>query len=223
MSESCRAESFAVVVNHHRTKDNLITSVPIHIANGEVVVTIAKPRAGAVIGIPTPALRQLVGGWINIQGTHLVLGVATTSQEDAGLASVQIRSTKIVLGRAVTRVVLTPYSRIVAFATLETWEWVCHRGVGCCLVVIVVRNGSLTIHIEQVFSTISGVFITWRHIAHVTHLDDRTIGSVDDHIVCTTHQALSLSVHVPVEADKIPLLIRTSHQGQGQSTKDVCR
>ena len=129
VSQSGGAESLAVVVYHHGTEDNLIASIPIDITNGEVVESVAKPWTAAIVGVPAPALSQLVGVGIYIEGTHLVAGVATASKKDAGLASVEIRCTEIVFGRAVSGIVLSPNGGIVTFITLETWKRICHRGV----------------------------------------------------------------------------------------------
>ena len=112
----------------------------------------------------------------------------------------------------VTSIVLAPYSGVVTLSTFKARQRICHRSIGSCLGVIIIRNGGLTVHVKQVFSTIARIFIAWRHIIHVTHLDDGSIGRMDNHVVSTTHQAFSLTVHIPVETDEIPLFIRTCHE-----------
>ena len=64
---------------------------------------------------------------IHIQGTHLVAGIAATAQEDAGMASVQIRCTKVMLARSVTRIIRSPCGSIIGFTILETRERIVHR------------------------------------------------------------------------------------------------
>ena len=136
---SSGAETFTIIVDNHRTEDDFITSVPIDIADGEVVEAVAIPWAcPSLIIAPRPRFAdgQLMGGWIDIEGAHLVLGVATTSEEDAGLASIQIRSTEIVLAGAVPSVVLPPHYRIVALSCFKTRQRIIHRGESggcvCC-------------------------------------------------------------------------------------------
>ena len=120
MTKARGRESIARIVNDHRAEYDLITSVHIHIGNGEVMETITKPRRIAVVAIPAPTLRQLVGLLVHIEGTELMTRVTTTSQEDAGITTIQIRCTKVMLGGTVARIAGTPHRSIVALATFKT-------------------------------------------------------------------------------------------------------
>ena len=59
------------------------------------------------------------------------------------------------------------------------------------------------------------VFIARSHIVHVAYLDDGfitiIINGMDNHVVGTTHEALRFSIHVPVVADEVPLLVGACH------------
>ena len=100
VSQSGGGQSLAVVVDGHRTEHNLIPSVPVDVGHDIVVVTLSVPAAWRIV-VPGPAGRELVGGGIHVVGNHLVAGIDTTGEEDAGLLAVQIRGTEEILRRAV--------------------------------------------------------------------------------------------------------------------------
>ena len=120
MTKARGRESIARIVDHHGAEYDLITSIHIHIGNGEVMETITKPRRIAVVAIPAPTLRQLVGLLVHIKGTELMARITATSQEDTGITTIQIRCTKVMLGCTVACIVSTPNRSIVALATLKT-------------------------------------------------------------------------------------------------------
>ena len=102
------AQAEAVVVDHHRAEDNLVAAVPVHITYGEVVVTVAEPRAGAIVRLPIPLAGQLVGLWIHFVCGKLMFRIAATAKEDARVTAVDERSAEIMLGGAVAYDTLTP-------------------------------------------------------------------------------------------------------------------
>ena len=157
------------------------------------MIALTIPRAARCVTIPAPALRQFVGSGVDIQCYHLVAGIDTTSQEDAGLASVQIGRTKEVLRRAVT-VAVTPGCFQVAFAIFQSFQWIFHHLVGLT---------RLTIHIDKVFVTLMyeplvGVGFSQIVLGGIANDLCRTIGHVDDSTIRSTHHGFCLAVTIPV-------------------------
>ena len=72
-------KSEAGIVNHHRTEDNLIAPVHIHVGDGKVVETIAEPGRLRVVAVPAPALGELVGLRVHVECTELMPRVAAAS------------------------------------------------------------------------------------------------------------------------------------------------
>src|SRR5574344_882099 len=191
----------------------LVSPVPVHICNRKVVKAIAKPGATAIVFIPSPAQCQFVSGRIHVQRTHLMSSVATSSEENARFASVQIRCAKIVLAGAVSSVsCLAPNSAVVALPCLETGKRVIHRRELAARLVPAVRLAGLPVQVEQVLRPIAGIFVSWSHIVHVANVHHLSTRQMENHVVCTSHEALGLSVHVPIVCHEIPLLVRTSHE-----------
>ena len=122
MTETCGRESLTVIINHHRTPYNLITSIPIHIGNDIVVVTLTIPRRTRLVVGPLPTDLQVVSLWIYIVCDELVAGIDTTSQEDARMLAIQIRSTEEVLAAAVT-IAITPSCLQISFSIFQTLQW----------------------------------------------------------------------------------------------------
>ena len=82
-----------------------------------------------------------------------------------------------------------------------------------------IRFARSALHIEQILGSgvgvgTVGIVVTHRvarvHV-HITNLGGRAVGMMDDHVVGTTHEHLSLSVAVPVVANGVVLLVRTAH------------
>ena len=100
MTESCGRKAESIVIDDHRTEDDLIASVPIDVGNGVVMIALSVPRTGRV-AIPAPTLHELVGSRIDIEGNELMTRVDTTTQEDAGLLAIEIGCAEEVLRTAV--------------------------------------------------------------------------------------------------------------------------
>ena len=94
--EARRGKPLAIVVNDHRAEDNLVASVPVNICHAVVVVALPFPRAVGV-ACPAPALRQFMGGGIDVVGHHLVTGIDASGQEEAGMLSVEVWSAEEML------------------------------------------------------------------------------------------------------------------------------
>ena len=209
MSETCRRESLAVVVDDHRAEAYLVASVPVHVGDTEVMVAVAIPGiAPPVIVLPLPVERQLMSGRVNAEGLHVVLGVASASQEDVGLASVQEGSAEVVLRRAVS-IAVAPVVGIAARQRIG------HPQLSVGADGVWFAGGSL--QVEQVLGTAVGIgpvgIIVTHGVAgvhvHIAYLGSGAVGMVNDHVVGTTHQHLGLAVAVPVIAHGIILLVGT--------------
>ena len=79
MAQAGGGEPLSVVINDHGAEDNLVATVHIHIADGEVVV--ALPEVGATLSgaLPAPVFGELMGEWIHAESLHLVHGITSTS------------------------------------------------------------------------------------------------------------------------------------------------
>ena len=75
---------------------------------------------------------------VHIVGYHLDLGIDATSQEDAWLATIQIRSAKEVLGRAMA-IAISPNGIQVGLPLLQSLQRIVHH---------LVRLAGLAIEIE---------------------------------------------------------------------------
>ena len=212
MTESGGREPVACIVDHHRTKHDLVTTVTVNIGNGKVMESIAKPWRTAIVAVPSPTLSKFVSILVYIKGTELMARVAATSQEDAGITAIQIRRTKVMLGSTVACITGPPHRCIARLSRFKTRQRIVHRGPGVTTVPTEIRLTRRTIEVEQVFCTFLGIFITWGIVVHVTHLDGLARSGVDDHIVGTTHQGLGLAVLIPVVENQVKLLIRSCHQ-----------
>ena len=122
MTETCSRESLTIIINHHRTPNNLITSIPIHIGNDIVVVTLTIPRRTRLVVGPLPADIQIVSLWIHIVCDELVAGIDTTSQEEAWMLAIQIRSTEKVLATTMT-IAITPSCLQIFLSIFQTLQW----------------------------------------------------------------------------------------------------
>ena len=122
MTETCGRETHTVIINHHGSPYNLITSIPIHIGNDIVVITLTIPRRTRLVVGPLPTDLQVVSLWIHIVCDELVAGIDTTSQEDAWMLAIQIRSTEEVLAAAVA-IAITPCCFQVFFSIFQTLQW----------------------------------------------------------------------------------------------------
>ena len=115
------------------------------------------------------------------------------------------------LRSAVTRVVGSPDGGIVALAALKAGQRIGSRRPAVASVPAV-RLARLTVHVEQVLSSLFGVFVARGIVVHVAYLDGLARGGVDNHVVGTTHQGLGLAVLVPVVEDEVKLLVGTGHE-----------
>ena len=107
------SQTVACIIDNHRAKDNLITTVAVDIGDSIVVETVAKPGRTALIAVPAPTLSEFVGQRIDIEGAELVACITAAAQEYRGIATIEIRSTEIVLGGTVTRIFVTPHGSIL--------------------------------------------------------------------------------------------------------------
>ena len=222
VSESCGAETLAVVVDNHASEDNLIASVPVHVGNLEVVESIAEVGVvPSAVVVPAPALREFVGDGVDVECTHLMTRVAPAPEKDAGVASVEERCSEVVLGGAVAGVVLSPgllvlgasgSQEVGGLALLHAWQGVGHGREGVLAGVPSVGFAGLSIEIEEVLGSVAGVLVAGRIVVHIANLYVVSGGGVDDHVIGTAHDALRLSVLVPVECHEVPLLIGSCHE-----------
>ena len=212
VAQACRHQSVAVVVDDHRAEDNLVAAVHVDVGNVEVVEAVAKPGRRGVVAVPAPALGQLVGLGIDVEGTGFVARVATAAQEYRGVAPVQVGSAEVVLAGAVARIVTAPHGGIVRLARLEAGQGVGHRRERVALPVPSVRLARQSVQVEQVLRAVVRIFGTRRVVVHVTYFNSTPRGRVDNHVVGTAHDALCPSVAVPVVAYQVPLLVGTCHE-----------
>ena len=73
------------------------------------MIALSVPGTTCRVVVPAPAHGQFVGGGIHVVGYHLVAGIDTACQEDAGLATVQIGRSEEEFAGAVS-VTVTPGS-----------------------------------------------------------------------------------------------------------------
>ena len=125
MPKTRGGETITVVVNDHRTIDNLVAPILIDVGYDVVMIAIAIPRATTVIAIPTPAFRPLVRASIKVHSNHFMPGIDTSSKEQASLASIKERRTKEILRRAVP-ITVTPGFIKVCLVTLQPFQRVFH-------------------------------------------------------------------------------------------------
>ena len=168
---ACCGKTFAVVVNDHRTVDDFIMSVPVHVGDAEVVVSFAEPWAARFIVEPPPTFHQFVGFRIHIVGNHLVARVDAACQKDARMAAVQVRRAEKELVGAVA-VTVAPCGVQVRFAILQPFEGELHGRV--------VQFGCGSLHIYKVFLARHGI----RHIGCVQHGVTVVLGRVADNLFC---------------------------------------
>ena len=122
MTETCGRETHTIIINHHGTPYNLITSIPIHIGNDIVVIALTIPRRTRLVVGPLPANIQRMSLRIYIVGDKLMTGIDTTTQEDAWMLAIQIRSTEEVLAAAMT-IAITPSCLQVSLSSFQTLQW----------------------------------------------------------------------------------------------------
>ena len=122
MTETSGRKSHTVIINHHRTPYNLITSIPIHIGNDIVMIALTIPRRTRLVVGPLPSNIQRMSLRIYIVCDELVSGIDTTTQEDAWMLAIQIRSTEEVLAAAMT-IAITPSFLQVFFSIFQTLQW----------------------------------------------------------------------------------------------------
>ena len=121
MTKTCSRETHTVIIDNHRTPYYLITSIPIHIGNDIVVITLTIPRRTWLVVGPLPANLQVVSLWIHIVCDELMAGIDTTAQEDAWMFAIQIRSTEEILAAAVT-IAITPGCLQVCFSVFQALQ-----------------------------------------------------------------------------------------------------
>ena len=152
-----------------------------------------------------------MGGWIDAEGLHVVLRVTAAAEEDERMTSIKERRTEVVLRGAVT-IAVAPVVGVAARKRIGHPER-CGTGADA------IRLACGALHIEQILGSgvgvgTVGIVVTHRvarvHV-HITNLGSRAVGMMDDHVVGTTHEHLSLSVAVPVVANGVVLLVRTAH------------
>ena len=107
MTETGGRKALTIVINHHGTPDDLVTTIPIDIGDGIVVIALSIPRRTSLIISPLPTHVESMGRWIDIISDKLMAGIDTTTEEDARMLAIEIRRTIEVLARAVT-ITVTP-------------------------------------------------------------------------------------------------------------------
>ncbi len=197
----CR-KTFTVVVNHHRTKHNLVASVPVHVGYSEVVIALSLPRTICVV-VPSPAQLQLVSRRIHVVCHHLVARINASCQEDTGLVSIQIRCAKEILRTAVS-VAVAPSSVEVVFTTFQSCQRICDA---------LIWLARLAIHIDKILGTI--VHEPVRATARISPIIQIGISNGENRSVClmnccavsSTNHHFCLSIAVPVVADDIDFIV----------------
>ena len=119
MAETNGREALSVIVDDQTTIDYLITSIPVDVHDGIVMVALSIPRRAFLVVHPAPTLCQLVSGRVYIECHKLMTCINATTHKDARLTSVKIGSTKEELTGAVT-IAVTPSSFEIRLASLET-------------------------------------------------------------------------------------------------------
>ena len=210
MTETCSRESLTVIINHHRTPNNLITSIPIHIGNDIVVVTLTIPRRTRLVVGPLPADIQIVSLWIHIVCDELVAGIDTTSQEEAWMLAIQIRSTEKVLATTMT-IAITPSCLQIFLSIFQTLQWELNALVWLTGSTLTIPEELLTIMGKPFYGTRSlwlTIVLPGSSILAIgTNGISSTISHVDGRAFFETHHDLSLAIHIPVVANDVLLVV----------------
>ena len=138
VSQPRGGEPLAVVVDDHRAVDNLVPSVPVHIGNAIIVVSLPEPGAAPVAAVPTPPLRQLVGRRVDVVRDHLVPRIDAPRQEEARVPPVEVRRTEEELVGTVAGAV-SPCRVDVRLPVFQTLQGELHR--------LAIKLGGGTLHI----------------------------------------------------------------------------
>ena len=206
MPEAGGTQSLSVVVNYHRAEHDFIPSVHVHIGHAEVVVTLPEPRTSHA-AYPIPTFRQLMRSRVYVESIKLVTRVATASDENGRMPTVQIRRTEIVFGGTMPRTV-APSGRPVRLARFQPFARVRHPFLAVFPDFVQFACG--TLHIEQILVIGHGIFgiVNLTDImGHIAHFRDRAVRMMDNHIVRPTHQHFGSAVFIPVESYGIELFI----------------
>ena len=200
----------AVVVDDHRAETYLVASVPVHVGDAIVVVALPVPGRAGRITVPAPALLQLVGRRIHVEGNHLVAGIDAACQEDARIATVQVGCAEEVLRRAVA-IAVTPGSLQAGLSILQSLQGILYRLIGHARLTVDIHQILGTLVHEPVGTAASSTSVVLRGVADDVGL---TVGSVDGGAVGSTDQGLGLAVLVPVVGhDVLFVVLEVAHVG----------
>ena len=203
MSQACGTQAMSIVINDHRTKYDFVTTIPVNISNGIVMITLTIPRATRSIIHPSPTLCKLMCFWIYIKSHHFMAGIDTTSKEDAWMAPIQVRSTKEVLATTMT-ITITPSLFQVSLSCLQAFQRIFPH---------IIWLTCLTIHIDKILSTCmrKGHCGTTNQITtsidrSITNSFSGSISHVDYHTIRTTKNALCLAILIPVVSSNVDFI-----------------
>ena len=210
MTETSSGKSLAIIVNNHRTPYYLITSIPIHIGYDIVVITLTIPRRTLLIVGPLPANIQRMSIRIHIVCDELMAGIDTTTQEDAWMLAIQIRSTEEVLAAAMT-IAITPSSLQISLACFQTLQWEIYALVWLTRSALAIPEELLAIMGKPFYAS----FSLWLAIvlpgSSILAVSTNGIGSaishVDSRAFFKSHYDFSLAVHIPVVTYDILLVV----------------
>ena len=221
MTKTGSGKAKAIVIDDHRTEDDLIASVPIDIGNGVVMIALPVPRTGRV-AIPAPTLHELVGSRIDIEGNELMTRVDTTTQEDAGLLAIEIGRAEEVLRTAVAITIApsildevvvsrTAEKMTRVLALLETRQRIVDALIGL---------SSLSIDIEQELGTAVhkpvGTATCSCSIVERSVTDDigRAISHMDGGAVSSAENTFCTTIAIPVVGyDVLLIVLEVAHVG----------
>ena len=210
MTETSSRKSLTVIVNNHRTPYNLITSIPIHIGNDIVVITLTIPRRTRLVVGPLPANIQRMSIRIHIVCDKLVAGIDTTTQEDAWMLAIQIRSTEEVLTAAMT-ITITPSCLQISLACFQTLQWEIYALVWFTRSTLAIPEELLAIMGKPFYASFSLWLAIVSPCRTILAVSPNSIGSTISHVYSRaffkSHYDFCLAVHIPVVTYDILLVV----------------
>ena len=210
MTETCSRKSLTIIIDNHRTVYDFVTSIPIYISYDIVVITLTIPwRTRLVVG-PLPANSQGMSLRIYIVCDKLMTGIDTTTQEDAWMLAIQIRSTEEVLTAAMT-IDITPSSLQISLTCFQTLQRIIYALVWLTRSTLAIPEELLAIMGKPFYASFSLWLAIVGPCRTILAVSTNGIGSaishVDSRAFFKSHYDLSLAVHIPVVTYDILLVV----------------
>ena len=210
MTKSCCRKTLTIVINHHGTPDDLVTTIPIDIGDGIVVIALSIPRRTRLIVGPLPTHVESMSRWIDIVSDKLVAGIDTTTEEDARMLAIEIRRTKEVLAAAMT-IAITPSSLQISLACFQTLQWEIYALVWFTRSTLAIPEELLAIMGKPFYASFSLWLAIVSPCRTILAVSPNSIGSTISHVYSRaffkSHYDFCLAVHIPVVTYDILLVV----------------